>query len=303
MFVEKVKGIIPEALNYDKNISKYKTIKNYDKIIQECLSKLIEPEQLTKTNKPQSIPAISNKKPNLKNWLPNVTVTLNPIALNFSKRTLGNEFISFLIESKLFQNYNLKKLDLTYNNLSEEGIKLLFSHNYFPNLIELNLDFNLISNDSLLFLSELNYDMNLEVLNLSRINIDYEGVSLLCKVNAFYSIRQLDMYQNNLCSRTFKNFVQNSRFKNLKVLNLYRNNIANDGIKFLSIYGKETLSSLESLNLGHNFIKKEGMLFFEKCTFLSNLLHLNLSNNKLSDEGISHLPKCTFYKILNPLIV
>ncbi len=76
------------------------------------------------------------------------------ISIDVSRRNLGDEFISSLIETKIINKQSLTKLNLTYNNITEAGIRILFQSNYFSNLNELNLNFNTLDNDTLKYLAK-----------------------------------------------------------------------------------------------------------------------------------------------------
>ncbi|EFC41256.1 predicted protein [Naegleria gruberi] len=96
--------------------------------------------------------------------------------LNVSRNRLGDSVVKCLCMNRKF--WNLKKLNLNFNNISDEGATYL-AHTNFSNLEDLDLGFNSVSNQGVLKLSKGLFAHSLISLTLIGNDVTFDDVRSL----------------------------------------------------------------------------------------------------------------------------
>ncbi|XP_057699962.1 uncharacterized protein LOC130920622 isoform X2 [Corythoichthys intestinalis] len=213
-----------------------------------------------------------------------------------------------LLASVLSSPSNLRHLDLSRNDLSDEGVEILSKGLASPNCILEFLDLfqcGLAKGSCHLLASVLSSPSNLKHLNLSWNHLSYEGVDILskglaspnCILESLY-LREcgLDKGSCHLLASVL------SSPSNLRHLDLSSNKLSDEGVEILSKGLASPNCILESLDLSYCDLEKGS------CHPLASLLsspshlkHLELSSNILLDEGVEILskglvsPNCILY--------
>ncbi|XP_057706265.1 NACHT, LRR and PYD domains-containing protein 3-like [Corythoichthys intestinalis] len=193
---------------------------------------------------------------------------------------------------------NLKRLNLSKNNLSDEGVEILSKGLSSPNctLEELTLrDCHLDKGSCHLLASVLSSPSNLKRLDLTDNNLSYEGVEILSKGLASPNciLESLNLSRCHLDKGSCHLLASVlSSPSNLRHLNLSKNNLSDEGVEILSKGLASPNCILESLDLSGCELKKGSCHpLASVLSSPSNLKHLELSWNDLSDEGIGILSK------------
>jgi len=166
---------------------------------------------------------------------------------------------------KIFGSPNLVRLDLSCNNIDDEGAKLIAD--------------------------TLKVNHTLEKLYFSSNNIGVDGAKYIAdalKVN--YSLKTLDLSSNNIGADGAKQ-IADALIVNysLESLNLHETTICDDGAKAIADALKVNYS-LKTLDVSFNNIYDDGAKHIAQ-TFKVNhhLKELNLRENKISDDGKDYL--------------
>ncbi|XP_057679694.1 NACHT, LRR and PYD domains-containing protein 12-like [Corythoichthys intestinalis] len=203
-----------------------------------------------------------------------------------------------LLVSVLSSPSNLRHLDLSKNDLSDEGVEILSKGLISPNCILESLFLRLCRLEKRschLMASLLSSPSNLRHLNLSWNALSDEGVEILskglasphCKLESLtLSHCLLDKSSCHLMASLL------SSPSNLRHLDLGGNNLSYEGVAILSKGLDSPHCKLESLNLNECRLDKGSChLLASVLSSPSNLKHLDLSQNDLSDEGVEILSK------------
>lgn len=213
--------------------------------------------------------------------------------LLLSRNNLGRLSTLYLANSKFVKN--LKYLDLSMNNIRDEGI-LNLSRGNLANLEYLNLCNNNISNDGMINLSNSNTLKHVKFLNLSQNKISNYGLTYFSKESMFSNLISLNLSQNLIKHESVKEF-SNGNFCLLKELILSDNRIGDEGGISLAS-GK--LLALEQLKLDNCYIGDLSLFYICKGNF-PYLELLSIKMNKITDKGTSMLynTNLSFLKTVN----
>ena len=168
----------------------------------------------------------------------------------------------------------LKILDLSDNQVTDEGLKTLFESEKLAGLEELHLG--------------INYITDLGVLQIA-------GAPAL----ALKNLKVLVLSDNKLTDASISEFVKSSNFNKLEHLDAGWNEIGNGTVKALG--ETEQMVGLKKLELERGYIDSEGINEFVKGNVIERLEELNLSANKLKDDDIKVLastPKLSSLRVL-----
>ncbi|XP_057680072.1 NACHT, LRR and PYD domains-containing protein 12-like isoform X2 [Corythoichthys intestinalis] len=203
-----------------------------------------------------------------------------------------------LLASVLSSPSNLKHLDLSENDLSDEGVEILSKGLASPNctLEELTLvGCNLDKSSCHPLASVLSSPSNLRHLDLSENDLSDEGVENLskglaspnCILESLYLTRcHLDKGSCHLLASVL------SSPSNLKRLSLSRNDFSDEGVEILSKGLASPHCKLQSLSLWNCKLGKGSCHpLASVLSSPSNLKSLDLGGNNLSDEGVEILSK------------
>jgi hypothetical protein len=188
-----------------------------------------------------------------------------------------NNIVDRSILSMSNQQYsNVTKLDLSFNMLSEQGIRMLCQ---CMSLKKLHLKFIGLKNEVVAFFLQLT---NLQMLDLSCNNISDEGAIILAK---HPSVQELHLGFNSISNSGASALFMNNR---LTILSLNNNNISSEGLKILPFN-----KTLIHLDLSNNNIDDLGAVLVSKHFHLKSV---NLANNNITIDGARHFLLCPHMK-------
>ena len=260
-------GMIKYTQSY-KHIFNTEDLRNStDRFIRFCYDIDMDDIRLIKEKKIRNVIIMWNNPTNLRYF-----ISLDLDTLTIFMNIVGNYECSFISKNKIIN------LDLSYNNIGNEGIKLLCQ---IPTLKSLNISGNKITTEGARIISE---NKTITSLNISNTDIKNTGVFLLCKNK---NIRELDVSSIAITNTGLSYLASNS---NLKVLHVESNNIDDDGIKILS-----KNKSISFLDVSYNNIGEEGLVYLKDM----NIINLGFSNIHLTNEGVHNLCDISLIKSLD----
>ena len=192
------------------------------------------------------------------------------------------------------KQYNLTEFDLSFNNITAEGVAYLghiLTSEWFK-VSELYLIGNKINSDSVLELQKSITHQNCELtyLNISRNRISDEGVRFLSEAltQANCKLTKLDISHNKVSNEgacVLGNALKHENCK-LTELDTRKNNISDAGARFLGKALTHENCKLTKLDIKDNNISNEGICIFGNALTHENckLTELNISYT-LSDVG------------------
>lgn len=183
---------------------------------------------------------------------------------------------------EFYKMTNLISIDLSHNNIGDDGIKIIANHDY-SELIELNLTCNNITHIGADYLSSGKLSQ-LKKLNLSHNNIIDTGAYYLSNGN-FYDLVCLNL-EENFIQASGVNYLSRGNLENIKELNLSNNKIGSGGSEWLA-NGK--FKKIEKLILPSNKIGR-GAKFLNNYNF-PNLKHLDIADNRVIIESLYDICK------------
>ncbi len=170
-----------------------------------------------------------------------------PACINPTKNNIGPKGAKALADGSLT---NLVKLNLSRNNISDEGIEALAKSGNVKNLTNLDLSDNNIGPEGAKALADGSLT-NLVELDLSENNISDEGIEALAKGESLKNLTSLHLNCNSIGNKGAKALAKSEKLKNLTDLNLDTNGIGSEGAKALA---SGSLTSLTKLCLFRNNI-------------------------------------------------
>jgi Ran GTPase-activating protein (RanGAP) involved in mRNA processing and transport len=186
---------------------------------------------------------------------------------------------------------SIRILDLSYNFLTEESIKVISQSILTGNsrLRTLHLGGNSFGTEGLVSLLDVlrNKNTNLKHLDLSGCNLGDVGMDLLSSLRSESFIKILDLSRNNITNRGayfIARIIENSL--NLEKLVLRYNYISDAGVVDIS-NALLTNNRLETLYLGYNLFGYAGAkaVIYQLGYKNNSLVNLELSGNLLSNDG------------------
>ena len=264
---------------------------------------LKEDYEFYKIVKQNEIPLVFHKI-NLKWFQKNVKRYYSKLYFDFSKCNFDDNDIS-KINSVFTLFPNIKGINLSYclKITDKSYLGLSAGLNNLTNLFELDLSSNDISDEGLKNLFKF-MDKNCKViiLNLSWNNITNDGFSFLCKTisNNKLKIKDLNVCGNKISHEGFKAFseeVKIGSFNFLYKINFSNNLLGDESLLlFLSIYN--SFANLAEIDFSNNNITDSSVICFSAIIteLIDSIEIINISNNKLSDAL-----KCFFGEIGTPL--
>lgn len=196
----------------------------------------------------------------------------DPSVLKLTGKYLAIDEVQIISRSD--QVKTVKVLDLSDNQVTDEGLKTLFESENLAGLEELHLGINYITDQGLL---------------------EMAGSSAL----ALKNLKALVVSDNKLTDASVVEFVKSPNFSKLEHLDVGWNEIGNETVKALA--ETEHMVSLNNLVLERGYIDGEGIIEFVKGRVIEQLEELNLSANKLRDDDIKILastPKLSSLRVL-----
>ena len=241
---------------------------------------------------------------------------VNLMKFNISGNKISNGAAAIALAKSLADNTKLKELDLSDNNLNNEGVKKILNRLKTSNLVKLNISHNNISDeaagDIADFLSknpkleelDLSYNNLLTVIaiyrtnlsNLINFNISHNNITIAAAddIAPFLSCNRkllaFDLSYNDLhelgCRKIFK-VLQNIPV--LSVLKVSSSNVINEVTDELAaILLQNTL--LQELDLSYNNLSTSDTIkIFKAMKNVSNLEAINISHNMITDEAAENI--------------
>ena len=235
----------------------------------------------------------------------------NVTSINMCKKRFGNTG-AFLV-SKFFYKTNILKLDISYNNISDDGAvaisKCLKNNN---TLQELNMLHNEVCYNGIINIGKaLEMNRKLQVFNISANNISDDGAIAISEYLKYSnSLKELNMSHNKVSDNGIINIGKALQMNaTLQTLDISHNNLSDNGVLTFSDYLKEenTLhqlriswndidldlnSNVTSLNMCKKRFGNTGAFLVSKFFYKTNILKLDISYNNISDDGAVAISKC-----------
>ena len=195
----------------------------------------------------------------------------------------------------IFEVKALQRLDLSNNNLSDDGAVTISDGLKNNNtLLELNISHNNITNKGIKNITEsIQVNTTLKKLDLSHNVISDDGtVTISDGLKNNNTLLELNISHNNITNKAIKYITESIQVNTtLKKLNLSHNILSDDGATLISSYLKSNNSLLE-LNISHNGITDEGTKeIAEAIKINSTLQNIDISRNHISVEGLLYFMK------------
>ncbi|XP_057678582.1 NACHT, LRR and PYD domains-containing protein 3-like isoform X3 [Corythoichthys intestinalis] len=214
-----------------------------------------------------------------------------------------------LLASVLCSPSNLRHLDLSFNNLLDEGVEILSKGLASPNCVLESLYLRhcgLGKGSCHLLASVLSSPSNLKSLNLGGNNLSDKGVEILSKglASPHCKLESLFLMECGLSKSSCHLLTSVPSYPSNLSLNLSKNNLSDEGVEILSKGLSSPNCKLESLNLRDCHLDKGSChLLASVLSSPSNLKRLDLTDNNLLDEGVEILskglasPNCTLEEL------
>jgi uncharacterized protein (TIGR02996 family) len=195
----------------------------------------------------------------------------------------------------------LTDLDLSLNNLGDEGVQVLIESPYLTRLTDLDLSSNNITETGIRSLSVWPVHEQLRYLYLAGNRIGDEGARGLL---SWPSLTGLVLNGNEIGPGWVSVFIDSPLFARLHWLSLGGNRIGNEGVRSLANCSQP--SRLASLDLGYNSIGPTAISYLARAVWLRGLKELDLGLNPIKTAGVKvladlaaseHLPKLKILKL------
>ena len=209
------------------------------------------------------------------------------------------EILKFFKSGYSKDNYKLVILNLTANNINDEGLmhltKALMHHDC--KLTRVNLARNNITDEGLMHLSKalMHHECKLTSLDLTSNNITAEGLMHLTKalMHRESKLANLCLAFNNLTDEGLMHLTEALMHHECKLanLNLWSNNITAEGLMHLTKALMHHECKLTNLNLRNNNVTDEGLMHLTSALMHHEckLTSLDLTSNNITAEGLTHL--------------
>ncbi len=215
----------------------------------------------------------------------------DPAVLKLTGRYLATDEMTILSQSAQVQS--VKSLDLSDNQINDEGLKILFESANLSGLESLNLDINFLTDEGMLAIAK-SPDLaikNLKVLTLSDNKLTDASLAEWVHCKHFDRLERLDAGWNQIGNGTAKALAETEALNNLRVLELERSYIDAEGIAEF-VKGR-VAGQLQELNLTANKLNDEAVQMLAGAPGLGGLKILRLSQNQIGDAGARALGEST----------
>ena len=199
-----------------------------------------------------------------------------------------------LLFSGLQNNNNLEILNLSYNEIGEDGLDTNF-FNINKSLHTLSLHHNLLGPNGADYL--FNYLISNKFIHLKSLEIGYNGIT---KEGTEYMSKYIknneklitfNIEGNYLCNEGIKiiceSISQNKNRNYISFLDIHNNNITNKGCDYISKLLSES-PFINNISLKNNILERDGLnkIISTLSSEDSNLISLDLSDTKLDDKAM-----------------
>ena len=194
--------------------------------------------------------------------------------------------LNSLTSNKYFSN--LRKLDLSYNELEDNGVYILkLNQDNLHCLRNLNIGSNQITILGVQYLCASKLLTNLTNLNLSNNkNIKGEGITKLANAQGCRKLEYLNLKNCEIDDLGFDCLLESDNFQNLKCLDVGENKIKLRSLKKLAALELNQLESLIHLSLSLNNINNNEVNKICESKLIHQLEYLNLSLNNIGNKGV-----------------
>ena len=118
------------------------------------------------------------------------------------------------------------------------------------------------------------------------------------------NLGELNLQGSQIGWKRLRKFITEGDFlNNLRILDLSQNQLQDQGVLMLFMDKKNTWSSLESLNLAENLIRKDGAKVLSIYLTAPSLKKLDLSRNSIGNEGVKFIAENSSWIQLEVLIL
>lgn len=190
------------------------------------------------------------------------------------------------LASSLRSNSNLTVLRIPMNFIGSDGLAHLLPILTAPNckLVELDLSDNDLSDEGCVLVAEiLKFNRSLHTLKISDNEISDSGMSELIQALRFNStLRNLNVSGNLVTDRAVIELCQVLPQSSLKNLDLSSNHIADEGAVAVALMLSSSVTRLENVQLDNNRIGDSGASELRTVLRRSRNAHLQLSFDKVS---------------------
>jgi len=194
---------------------------------------------------------------------------------------------------------SLQYLDLSGNNIGDNGIIAIARKGHLPELTSLrvaNCSMGAMGFRSLLTTSWL---PSLRELDIARNEVGDKGMEYLRGLNASCSLTSLDLERNQLSPKGIKDLIAWPGLNGVVECTLDRNHFGDDGI--IELVRWTGPCALRSLSLGQCGIGRGGMELLTRWPILDQLRELRLNDNRLRSMGFRELLKSPYVSNLRRL--
>ncbi len=209
-----------------------------------------------------------------------------------------------LVESPMFGQ--IPEIDLTHNYLGNGCLNLFARATQLTRLESLHLGFNDITDQGLRLLAGIPHLSTLCELYLDdNRQIGAPGVRALADSHYLVSLRHLDLSGNNLGETALRVLINGDSLRQLDSLTLHNNKIGDAGVESLahSELLRRMLCRSSALDLSWNDIGPVGARYLAESPFIELVETLNLAHNAIGDAGLASLAQSPYLRRLKRLLV
>ncbi len=224
---------------------------------------------------------------------------------------------------------HIRELDLCNSYIGNGGVVTIARAKHLNRLEVLNLSFNDLTDQGLRTLADAGNLENLRTLFLNdNRQISTPGIRALADSAHFANLRSLDLSGNGLSESAIKVLINGELLKQLDAVALQGNNIGDSGVKALAdsdllrrmlarspildlsrnnigplgaraLAESPLVEALETLILDNNSIADAGMRSLAQSPYLVRLQRLHVSENRIGDAGVLALARSDRPRTLN----
>jgi len=213
---------------------------------------------------------------------------------------LGDERIQSFLQTPLAST--LRGLNLGYNDLSDEGLKMLATSHHLQNFEFLRLGWHRhFTTEGFKAFAQSHVLSHLKALGLQRSGLTSENLAPLLHTSSSPCLTQLWLGQNNLDDKTLEVLATPGLAERLTFLSLEGNRFSADGIqRFL---GQAKLTGLKELDLSESAIGDEGIRALVNSPHITKMSRLMLNHCDLTDESAKLLANAQNFQELKILFL
>ena len=278
---------LPKLVNLNLNSNSY--IDEFEMDLGDLL-----PEQTLQIEKFSLNGCLLCYGPNINNIFELIRISPKLVSIDISDNGFIIEWIESLVQV-LGQCPNLSDLNLSNNDIDDEGSKIITKLLKSHKIVSFNISKNDIGDEGVISIANaLSQNPNLTFFDLSANKFGNEGIIKITNALSLCpNLTNLNLSNNNICDMG-ASCITNVLFANssLHHINLSNNKIGDVGASNIAIALCIQCPNLKNLNLEYNMIGNEGATKIVNAqSFCSKLNFLYLSRNMIDDEVAKNLKK------------